>query len=106
MAESYSDVGVSGGLFLAGKKKLGMIVSTSGNIYTRTWTFTASKTEDSEDIRTYSWYVNGLKQNANGPTFVLRNLKPGNYHITCFALDRTLNYIVGTEIMIPVRQEN
>ena len=103
MAEGYTDVGVSGGFFLGGKKKLGMIVSTIGNIHSQTWNFTARQTEDSEDIITYVWYVNGVRQDVSGSEFVLRNLSPKNYRVNCFAVDRTLSYIVGAEITIPVR---
>ncbi len=103
MAEGYTDIGVPGGFFLAGKKKLGMIVSTTGNIHSQTWTFTARQTEDSEDIITYVWYVNGVRQDISGSEFVLRNLSPRNYRVNCFAVDRTLSYIVGAVITIPVR---
>ena len=103
MAEGYTDVGVSGGFFFAGKKKLGMVVSTNGNIHSRTWTFNACQTEDSEEIGIYVWYVNGVKQDPSDSTFVLRNLKPGNYKVHCFAVDSSISYLVGAEISIPVR---
>ena len=101
--ESCTDVGMGGGFFLTEKKKLGMIVSTNGNIYSRTWTFTASQTEDSEDISSYIWYVNGVRQNVNGSVFVLRNINAGTFLINCFAVDSTLSYIVGVGISIPVQ---
>ena len=101
MAEGYSDVGISG-VFFTEKKKLGMIVSTNGNIYSRTWTFTASQTGDSENIKSYVWYVNGKRQDVTGSVFVLRNLNPGDYQVHCFAVDNTLSYIVGAGITIPV----
>ncbi|MBR5672426.1 MAG: hypothetical protein IKX02_03195, partial [Spirochaetales bacterium] len=83
--------------------KLGMIISTSGNIYSHTWTFKASQTEDSEDIRTYVWYVNGIRQTKTGPEFVMRNLIPGDYQVHCFAVDNSLSYIVGAGLTIPVQ---
>ena len=103
MSEGYTDVGITGVFFLTEKKKLGMIVSTNGNIYSRTWTFTASQTEDSEDIRTYVWYVNGTRQDVTGSVFVLRNLNPRDYQVYCFAVDNTFSYIVGAGITIPVQ---
>ena len=103
MSESYTDVGITGVFFLAEKKKLGMVVSTSGNIYSRTWTFTASQTEDSENIRNYVWYVNGIRQNANGSVFVMRNLNPGEYQVYCFAVDNSFSYIVSAGLTIPVQ---
>ena len=103
MAESYTDVGMGGGFFLTEKKKLGMIVSTNGNIHSRTWTFTASPTEDSERIGSYIWYVNGERQNGNGATFVLRNINSGTYLVNCFAVDSTLSYIVGAGLSISVQ---
>ena len=103
MAENYTDVVVLGGFFMVEKRKLGLIVSTNGNIYSRTWTFTARQAEGSENIRTFVWYVNGVKQNVTGPEFLLRNLNPGDYRINCYALDNTLSYIVGAGFEIPVR---
>ena len=103
MAESYTDVGMGGGFFLTEKKKLGMIVSTNGNIYSRTWTFTASQTKDSENIGSYIWYVNGVRQNVNGSVFVLRNINAGTFLVNCFAVDSTLSYIVGASLSIPVK---
>ena len=103
MAESYTDVVVLGGIFMVEKRKLGMIVSTNGNIYSRNWTFTARKTEDSENIRTFVWYVNGIKQDATGPEFNLRNISSGDYRVNCYALDNTLSYIVGAGLEIPVK---
>lgn len=103
MSEGYTDVGIAGVFFLAEKKKLGMIISTSGNIHSRTWTFKASQTEDSEDIRTYVWYVNGIRQAKTGPEFVIRNLSPGDYQVHCFAVDNSLSYIVGAGLTIPVQ---
>ncbi|MBQ3648014.1 MAG: hypothetical protein II958_04170 [Spirochaetia bacterium] len=80
-----------------------MVVSTNGNIHSRTWTFNARQTEDSEEIGIYVWYVNGVKQDPSDSTFVLRNLKPGNYKVHCFAVDSSISYLVGAEISIPVR---
>ena len=86
------------------KRKLGMIVSTNGNLYSRTWTVTARQTEDSEEIKTFVWYVDGIEQNETGPELFLHNLSPRNYHhISCYAFDNTLSYIVGTGLEIPVR---
>ena len=101
MSEGYTDVGIAGIFFLAEKKKLGMIISTSGNIYSRTWTFKANQTEDSENIITYIWYVNGKRQTKTGPEFVMRNLSPGDYQVHCFAVDNSQT-IVGTGLTIPV----
>ena len=104
MAEGYTDVMVFGGSFMIEKRKLGMIVSTNGNLYSRTWTVTARQTEDSEEIKTFVWYVDGIEQNETGPELFLHNLSPRNYHhISCYAFDNTLSYIVGTGLEIPVR---
>ena len=103
MAESYTATGVSEGFLLEGKKRLGMIVSTTGNSHSDTWTFTARKTVDSEDIQSVIWYVNGIRQIAAGTTLTLKNLSPGNYRIYCFGIDRTLSYIVSAVLTIPVR---
>ncbi|MBQ6905216.1 MAG: hypothetical protein IJQ27_03970, partial [Spirochaetia bacterium] len=54
-------------------------------------------------IGIYVWYVNGVKQDPSDSTFVLRNLKPGNYKVHCFAVDSSISYLVGAEISIPVR---
>ena len=102
MAEGYTDVGVAGGFLLAGKKKLGMIISTYGNSQSDTWRFTASQTEDSDEIGTYVWYVNGIRQNMTGSEFILRNINSGSYLINCFAVDKTFSYIVGASLTIPV----
>ena len=85
------------------KRRLGMIVSTNGNIYSRTWTVTARQPEDSEEIKAFVWYVNGIKQNETGPELLLRNLDSRNYYISCYAFDNTLSYIVSAGFEIPVR---
>ncbi len=103
MAEGYTDIGLAGGLFLADKEKLGIVISTNGNIHSRTWVFKASQTEDSEKIKFYEWYVNGDKQNGNGSELILHNLTPGEYNVNCIAFDNTLYYIVGAGISIPVQ---
>ena len=103
MAESYTDVGVSGGFLLSGKKKLGMIISTYGNSHSDTWRFTASQTEDSDEIGTFVWYVNGIRQNVTGSEFILRNITSGSYLVNCFAVDKTFSYIVGAGLTIPIQ---
>ncbi|MBO7429559.1 MAG: InlB B-repeat-containing protein [Spirochaetia bacterium] len=103
MVENYTDVMVLGGFLMIEKRRLGMIVSTNGNIYSRTWTVTARQPEDSEEIKAFVWYVNGIKQNETGPELLLRNLDSRNYYISCYAFDNTLSYIVSAGFDIPVR---
>ena len=101
-AESYISTGISGSFLLSGKQKMGIIVTTAGDSNSDRWVFNVQKTEDSEEVASYFWYVNGHRQDVTGNTFTLQNMPSGNYTVYCFGIDRSSSYVVSARLRISI----